>query len=102
MCMGKQVVVNKVRDIPRNRTQTILKSSGGRYERKFIIPYDCAKEVETVVKLHPNHFKEIFYQRRVNNIYYDTRDMKFYHDNVDGATNRIKARILSFQEKNHA
>ncbi|MEM9648590.1 MAG: VTC domain-containing protein, partial [Bacteroidota bacterium] len=38
-------------------------------------------------------FKEVFYERQVNNIYFDTEGYKFYFDNVDGVANRQKVRI---------
>ena len=38
-------------------------------------------------------FSEIFSKRFVNNIYFDSIDLKNYHDNVDGSTYRKKVRI---------
>ena len=64
-----------------------------RYERKFFISELTFHEVESLIRLHPALFTEIYHQRYVNNIYYDSFDMKNYFDNVDGANQRIKVRI---------
>ncbi|MGZ4119018.1 MAG: VTC domain-containing protein, partial [Bacteroidia bacterium] len=64
-----------------------------RHERKFLITDHSAKDVEQMIKLHPACFSEIFYQRTVNNIYFDTIGFNNYYDNVEGEMDRIKARI---------
>ena len=64
-----------------------------RYERKFYITDMSANEVDSIIKLHPAIFKEIYYKRYVNNIYFDYDDFNFYFDNVDGVLYRIKYRI---------
>ncbi len=65
-----------------------------RYERKFIVPTNVPlKELVVVTKNNSAFFKEVFYERQVNNIYLDTEDYKFYFDNVDGVANRQKVRI---------
>lgn len=64
-----------------------------RYERKFLVSRIGEKELEHLVRLHPFIFSEIFYKRTVNNIYFDTDDLRNYWDNVCGAQNRVKVRI---------
>ncbi|MBT4338454.1 MAG: VTC domain-containing protein [Bacteroidetes bacterium] len=64
-----------------------------RYERKFFISSLSKFDVEQIVKYHPAIFSEIFYTRKVNNIYFDTYNLKNYIDNVNGNTERIKVRI---------
>lgn len=64
-----------------------------RYERKFFISQLNKYELETIVKLHPSIFDEIYYERYVNNIYFDSFDMINYFDNVDGQSQRFKFRI---------
>jgi SPX domain protein involved in polyphosphate accumulation len=64
-----------------------------RYERKFLITDYSADEVSQLIKLHPACFKEIYQERVVNNIYFDTLDFKSYYDNLDGDIHRIKTRI---------
>lgn len=70
-----------------------LKVSDFRFERKFFITELSKYEVVCLVKLHPGIFNEIYYERQVNNIYFDTYNLKNLHDNVDGVFDRIKIRI---------
>ena len=72
---------------------TNYKISDYRYEKKFIITELSRHEVESIVKLHPAIFSEIYHQRFVNNIYFDSFNFHNFHDNIDGSTNRIKIRI---------
>lgn len=71
----------------------LLTSYEWRYERKFVISNLSFQELESMIKLHPNMFSEIFYQRFVNNIYFDSMMLKNYVYNVDGNSNRMKVRI---------
>lgn len=71
----------------------LIKVSNYRYERKFLIAELSEAEVIDIVKRHPKIFSEIYYQRFVNNIYYDSCDLTNYHDNVSGAADRVKYRI---------
>ena len=64
-----------------------------RYERKFVVPYLDKKEAEAVVRENTYLFNEIFYERQVNNIYFDSLDMVSYFDNVLGNSDRMKIRI---------
>lgn len=64
-----------------------------RYERKFFVEGLHFKHVEHVVKMHPFGFRTQYPDRHVNNIYYDTIDLKNFNDNVDGLSKRIKVRI---------
>ncbi len=70
-----------------------MKISNYRYERKFFITELSKHKVEAVVKLHPYIFNEIFYERQINNIYFDTHNFKNLHDNVDGVFDRTKVRV---------
>jgi len=64
-----------------------------RYERKFFLSHLTKGEVESAIKLHPSIFHEIYYERRVNNIYLDSFDMVSYFDNVMGMDKRTKVRV---------
>lgn len=65
-----------------------------RYERKYIVPKSMPlNELVAIVKSNSAFFREVFYERQVNNIYFDTNGYKFYFDNVDGVADRQKARI---------
>ncbi len=73
--------------------QTNEQSEPLRYERKFLISDYSHSAVEQMIKLHPACFSEIFHQRTVNNIYFDTLGLNHYYDNVEGSQERFKVRI---------
>ncbi|MBU0597573.1 VTC domain-containing protein [Patescibacteria group bacterium] len=83
----------------------LLKDNDYQYERKFYLPGFSREEIIAMVNSHPAIFTEIFYRRKVNNIYFDSFNMKSYFDNLDGVSNRLKVRIrwygnnLGFIEK---
>ncbi len=64
-----------------------------RYERKFFITNINRYQVEQYIKLHPGLFREIYHERQINNIYLDTHDRQFYHENINGDFDRLKVRI---------
>jgi hypothetical protein len=68
-------------------------SNDYRYERKFKISGLVESEVETLVKLHPAMFLEVYPPRYVNNLYFDTADLSNYFANLDGQWERSKVRI---------
>lgn len=65
-----------------------------RYERKFTIPKVFKVDaVEQFIKRNSFLFREVFHERQVNNIYFDTAGYNDYFDNVLGVSNRKKTRI---------
>ena len=64
-----------------------------RYERKFYITGIYYQELEKAILSHPAHFKKLYSERQVNNIYWDTPDYTSYHENVNGLSDREKIRI---------
>jgi SPX domain protein involved in polyphosphate accumulation len=64
-----------------------------RYERKYLITEYSFQEVRQLLKFHPACFSEIFHERIVNNIYFDTLGFSHFYDNIDGSTERLKMRI---------
>lgn len=69
-----------------------------RYERKFLVEEFSFKQVDQIVKFHPACFKEIFHERFINNIYFDTPGFNNYYDNVEGERKRWKTRIRWYDE----
>jgi len=69
-----------------------------RYERKFVVPCLNKKESEAVILSNSFLFREIYYERQINNIYLDTLDMTSYFDNTLGNSDRIKIRIRWYGE----
>ncbi|MFC1952566.1 polyphosphate polymerase domain-containing protein [Chloroflexota bacterium] len=75
-----------------------LNPTSFRYERKFLVSQLNRHEVESIIRLHPASFSEIFHPRYVNNIYFDTVDMSAYQDNSIGISDRMKVRIRWYDE----
>jgi len=69
-----------------------------RFERKFFISNILLAEIETQIKLHFLFFSEIYYERSVNNIYFDTLSFKDYYENIEGQADREKTRIRWYDE----
>lgn len=71
------------------------KKNGGDYrcERKFLVDQMSAEQVIMVIKLHPAVFITSYPPRYINNIYFDTKEMSFYHANVSGVKERRKVRL---------
>ena len=44
-------------------------------------------------KFRENQFTKLFDERRVNNIYLDSRDFSAVSDNIDGLSNREKVKL---------
>lgn len=66
---------------------------GYRYERKFLISQLTSSEIESLIRLHPAMFSEIYTLRFVNSLYFDSFDMMNYFDNVEGLHDRVKIRV---------
>jgi SPX domain protein involved in polyphosphate accumulation len=64
-----------------------------RFERKYKILGIEAETVRSNLMLHPAGFRELFRNRQVNNIYFDTYDLTTFHQNVDGVNQRKKFRM---------
>jgi len=64
-----------------------------RHERKFAIRGLTASEVTATVRHHPALFFPEFAPRTINNIYFDTPDLRNYHQNVEGDRVRAKLRV---------
>ena len=69
-----------------------------RYERKFIISQLDRYRVETLIKDHPAMFSEIFHERSVNNIYFDSLSMHSHYNNKCGTSQRMKVRIRWYND----
>ena len=70
-----------------------IEKNSYRYERKFFISELTKHQVVSLIKLHPAMFSEIFHQRVVNNIYFDSFNLTNYIDSIEGSTYRMKVRI---------
>jgi len=69
------------------------KKENYRYERKFFIEHLSLNHVYTIIKHNPYLFSEIYNQRFVNNIYFDTPEFSSFYENIAGIDRRQKLRI---------
>lgn len=69
-----------------------------RFERKFFITDLSYQQVDHIIRHNPSFLREIYYKRFINNIYFDSNDLTYYFDNVDGASDRVKVRIRWYGE----
>lgn len=71
------------------------KPRGLRYERKFVV--DLARgshsAVAMMLRLHPAIFREVYAERVVNSIYFDTFDRRNYAESIAGLRDRRKVRV---------
>lgn len=64
-----------------------------RYEQKFVFQQKSIVFVKGIVETHQADFHEIFKERKVNNIYFDTPELDFYSDHKENKAIRLKIRI---------
>ncbi len=64
-----------------------------RYERKAFITDLSYADVEAAVRTHPALFREIYQERTINNIYFDSVDFRSFRANLDGDEDRLKVRV---------
>jgi hypothetical protein len=64
-----------------------------RYERKFEAHGLPLPEVEHALRLHPACFRTAYPSRQVNNLYFDSPDLRWFATHVNGAPTRFKLRI---------
>ena len=69
-----------------------------RRELKFIVSEYSEDSIISLIKSHPIILSEIYKERKINNIYFDTIDFKNFSDNVIGLSNRLKIRIRWYGE----
>ncbi|MFA6982035.1 MAG: polyphosphate polymerase domain-containing protein [Patescibacteria group bacterium] len=64
-----------------------------RYERKFHIPTRSISDAVQTIKTHPLMFREIYFERTVNSLYFDTPTLHSYFESVDGVPHKAKVRV---------
>lgn len=64
-----------------------------RSELKFDVSTYNYDQILIYLKTHPLIFREHYEKRSVNNIYFDKYNYQFFKDNVDGISERLKARV---------
>ena len=74
-------------------------SQPARLERKYYISNHQDYILNPFIKLASSGLSEIYYKRKINNIYYDTNNLSFYKDNLVGAKDRLKLRLRWYGDK---
>ena len=69
-----------------------------RFERKFYNENLSDWAIEKTIKLNFALFSEIFYERYINNIYFDTENLDLFKANYDGHSQRYKIRLRWYGE----
>jgi hypothetical protein len=64
-----------------------------RYEVKFVAEPDRYHELELWIRLHRAGFRSAYPPRQVNNVYFDTPNLRAYAENLSGASARSKLRL---------
>ena len=67
--------------------------NNARYELKFTQKKDLKNKNYFKIFSDQNLFRKAYYKRRINNIYLDTHNYKFFSDNVIGVSDRVKIRV---------
>jgi len=70
-----------------------------RMERKYFLEEYKGMYLEPFMTLAPAGLKEIFWKRKVNNIYFDDFNKTFFKDNLIGAQTRLKFRLRWYDDK---
>lgn len=68
-----------------------LQKNKFRYERKYII--QNVDLPSFIFEIQNNCFLEVFKERKINNLYYDSINLDSIFDNIDGLSNRKKYRV---------
>jgi hypothetical protein len=69
-----------------------------RFERKFFVQNGDPAAVEKMILHHPAFFSEVFHERYINNIYFDTIELSNFMDNINGNMHRQKYRIRWYSD----
>jgi len=69
-----------------------------RYETKIVVKDASVSNLLNEIHLNPLMFRQLFVPRVVNNLYFDTLDLDFFHDHIYGYTKRVKVRLRWYGE----
>ncbi len=71
----------------------IVNNNSYRYERKLIVDGFNFSSLETLNNIYDLGLSEIYEERRVNSIYYDTNKFFYAKQHLDGFNKRLKCRV---------
>jgi|WetSurSiteA1Bulk_404760.scaffolds.fasta_scaffold12668_3 SPX domain protein involved in polyphosphate accumulation len=69
-----------------------------RSELKFVFEEDMFNYLLNSINNHPAFFREIYHERQINNIYFDTDALSNYYANINGHGSREKYRIRWYDD----
>lgn len=69
-----------------------------RFERKYVIEKDKSWMFRNMLK--EKKFLSLYKKRKVNSIYFDTIDFKYFKENIEGIGSRIKPRLRWYEYPN--
>ena len=69
-----------------------------RYEIKFVSALHEKHRFDAWMRFSSANFRETYSERIVNNIYFDSLNMRDYYDNVIGLANRMKTRVRWYDQ----
>lgn len=64
-----------------------------RFERKFVPPELGLEDILARLRCHPALFREVYPPRAINNLYWDSPELRNYHEHVQGCAHRLKLRL---------
>ena len=70
-----------------------LDLSDFRYEKKFKINNSSLKLINNFLSENELRFIKSFSTRKINSIYFDTNELNFYNENIEGFSKRKKYRF---------
>lgn len=70
-----------------------------RYERKYLSHDFSPEQLRNFLLISSDNFREIYYKRQVNSIYFDTPEREYFHANINGDQERRKVRVRWYGEQ---
>ena len=63
-----------------------------RFEMKFVAGIDHWDQIIAMLRLHPSGLSQLHPPRLINNLYFDSHDLRTFNDNAAGISQREKVR----------
>ncbi len=76
-----------------------IKPEDVRVEKKFVARADTLTLIQNWIQHSPEHFREVYEPRWVNNIYFDSHDYSAYEENLTGTSQRVKLRYRWYGDR---
>lgn len=70
-----------------------------RYEKKYTTDDNYLSQVLSLIKMHPAGFNEVYKERTVNSIYFDSFNFDLYNQSINGDLKRKKFRIRWYENE---